>query len=221
MVKGNKKVTEKDIRNARNVGPARSYAALQLTGAYGSATGWGLFDNGGKVDLFAEAAKHPNQGENPFNTWLTREARPIVDTYPAAIGIFFGEGLAPASYPIKSVLAENMLIDIKDNTGASVLRQTALTMPSGLEMVKSYSTADTAGADKRWVEMFGPSTPAGLFRLRKDAFFPESGQLRCLISIAPLALAELKATVGNFPSRGAQIGIVVYGRGAFKVSTTR
>jgi hypothetical protein len=211
----------KELRKLRDVAPGRHYAAWKLTGAWNSATAWGAFDGGGKVDIFAMAAAYSNQGENPYNSFLTREARPMFTIYPEAVGVYLSNDLTHATVPVKSILCEHGVLDIKNTSGASIVRQNLLTLPSGLGIEQRYTSADTAGADKRMCESFGPMSPVGLFRLKKDTVFPEAEQLRAFLTIDPGALTDLKAMSGSAPGRGATIGIVFYGPGALRISTTR
>lgn len=223
QVKGGGRVSpaRKQLESIRDVAPARLHAALRLTGNVNSATAFALWSNNpAGVDIFDAASKITNQGNNPYNNWLASGAKPQFDVFPEAIGLYIGEGF-PTNYPIKSVLAEHSMLTIVMPSGANLVKQQALTIPSGHMVEERYATADTTGSDKKLYETFGHTTAVGLFKVPEKIVFKEDQQLKAMLTIDALALAEINAISTALPSRGMLIEVVVYGKGALKVGTSR
>jgi hypothetical protein len=211
----------KALRAKRNFSKQRLWAAWHLTGAYNGSNAFGAFDSGNKVDLFEKASSYTGQGENPYNNFLTREARAQFVVYPKAVGIYLGEGLGLASLPVKSIIAEHSMVEFKVGSSGSIIRQPVITMPPGLGVEQRFATANTAGADARFSETFGPMSPVGLFTPPPDTVFPESEQLKCFLSMDPGALNDLKGMTGSLPGRGAVIAVVLYAEVGLRISPSR
>ncbi|WP_224371102.1 hypothetical protein, partial [Hyalangium versicolor] len=146
---------QKQIEKLRNVAPARLHAAFRMTGNVNSNTAFGKFNNG-QVDIFKEASDFPVRiAENAYNNWLASGAKPVADVYPKAIGLYVGERF-PGVLPIKAILAEHSILTIQLPSGAKVIKQPSLTIPAGVGVETRYATADSAGADKKLNETFGP-----------------------------------------------------------------
>lgn len=214
------------LRN-RTVGQ-RHWAAWKLTGNYNSATAFGAFSTAGYVDIIDKAAKNPRAMDSAYNNFLTQDGKPAFTVYGRSIGIYLGEALANSTYPIKAVLAEHAYLDLKLASGASLVKQPLITMAAGFGVEQRYSTADTAGADKRVNETFGPLTPMGLLPLPDNTgqgtwAFPETEQIRANLTIEPNALTDILAALaaGSIPTRGAIIALCIFGDSALKVTATR
>ncbi|WP_338866297.1 hypothetical protein [Myxococcus stipitatus] len=218
--KGRVSSAAKEINSLRNVAPGRHWAAWRLTGTFNGATAFQMLQSGGQIDIFREAAKYPADGDNPYNNWLTAERKPRFTVYAEAVGVYLSNRLGDGKVPVKAILAEHALLDLKNGAGASLCKQPLITLPSGFSIQEHNAITNTA-VDRRVAESFGPLSPMGMFKLPKDTVFGVNEQVSATLKVDPAAVAELMAMTGTLPGAGAIIAVCIFGPGALRIGTTR
>lgn len=213
----------KKIRDLKLAAYWEGWIAFQLTGTRANTTtGFGAWSNDGTVDIAARAAAYEKPGENPYNSFLGSDSRPLFPVYPEVCGVYMGAGLASinAADPnelqqVIALIAEHSTLELRGKTYGRACFQPVVTLPPGIG-IPTFTTDSF-----RYFEQHGALSKEQMFRLPADVAFSTDEKVTALLKIDSGARTALAALAGSFPSAGAVIAVRLIGTAEYQVQGGR
>lgn len=158
-------------------------------------------------NLIEESARIENQGDNPYNNFLSSDRKSKFRFDPMALGFHISD---LGDNKARSILLEHSRGELWVD-GTRVVNQPLVSLQPGLGVSRSIARAGGETATTLYSEQHGAPVPDGLFRLPPGIVFNEQKVVDFKVFIDPAALTALAALTGSTPAQGWAMGPVFYG----------